>query len=237
MKLFKPQIPKRSLDYVVTGTGRCGTVYMARLLTSLGFPCTHEAVFTPTGIRRDSIVKKVYVVGRENWFPINQNPDVWVTKQDKVVAESSYLAAPYLAELDSSKVIHIVRNPVDTISSLLQEFIYFRERPNSDSSVYHKFIYEHVPSLNQDLDPILRTCLFYVEWNELIERQKPDLLYPVESDVKVLMDFLGVDKNSYYTNRRCNIGGSRKTLTQIPEGKIKDRLIAMAERYGYTINI
>jgi hypothetical protein len=33
------------LDYLVAGTGRCGTVYMARLLTSLGINCLHEGVF------------------------------------------------------------------------------------------------------------------------------------------------------------------------------------------------
>ena len=37
------------LKYLVTGTGRSGTVYMARLLTSLGIPCSHEMIFDYRG--------------------------------------------------------------------------------------------------------------------------------------------------------------------------------------------
>jgi hypothetical protein len=35
------------MRYLVVGTGRCGTVYMAKLLSSVGVPCGHEATVTP----------------------------------------------------------------------------------------------------------------------------------------------------------------------------------------------
>ena len=33
------------LEYLVTGTGRCGTVNLAMTLTSVGVPCSHERFF------------------------------------------------------------------------------------------------------------------------------------------------------------------------------------------------
>ena len=56
---------------LITGTGRCGTGWMARALTAAGAPCGHEAAFTARGH------------GDCDW-----------------VAESSWLAAPYLDRLD-----------------------------------------------------------------------------------------------------------------------------------------
>jgi hypothetical protein len=34
---------------LITGTGRCGTGWMARALTAAGAPCGHEAAFTARG--------------------------------------------------------------------------------------------------------------------------------------------------------------------------------------------
>lgn len=73
---------------LITGTGRCGTGWMARALTAAGAPCGHEAAFTARGH------------GDCDW-----------------VAESSWLAAPYLDRLDGVYVVHLVRDPLKTIAS------------------------------------------------------------------------------------------------------------------------
>ena len=41
-----------NLKYIIASTGRSGTVYMARLLTSVGVPCGHESIFTWQGIEK-----------------------------------------------------------------------------------------------------------------------------------------------------------------------------------------
>ena len=52
---------KQKLDFLVTGTGRCGTVYMAELLTSLGIPCGHESLFQmPENSKEVNQVKNKY---------------------------------------------------------------------------------------------------------------------------------------------------------------------------------
>jgi hypothetical protein len=229
VRIFKPDIPDRRLDYVVTGTGRCGTTYMAKLLTSLGFPCTHEAVFTHSGFNPHSKINSLVSISNGRWL----------SDRAKIVAESSYMSAPYLRSLkrlQGSKIIHLVRDPIRVVFSFIEGFQYFEfNHPNNDP--YQTFIYGHIPNLTQDLDQISRACLFYVEWNEMIEKQGPDFFYLVESETELLMDFLGINATQYFSDRRVN-GRCKEyghTYSDIPDGEIKDRFIDMAKRYGYTI--
>jgi len=111
----------RRLKYLVTGTGRCGTVYMARLLTLAGIPCGHESIFDWKGItwakRRLAgevplELSSISTIRLENgrWSP---EPE-WLTDVEAIEAESSYMAAPFLEEsfLSETKVIHLVRHPI-----------------------------------------------------------------------------------------------------------------------------
>lgn len=74
---------------IATGTGRCGTGYVARLLTLADVPCTHEQRFTPRGVVRK----------RGN--------------------DSSWLAAPYLDRFPGEPIIKVVRDPFNVLRSLL----------------------------------------------------------------------------------------------------------------------
>lgn len=74
---------------VVTGTGRCGTGYMARVLTRAAIPSTHEGVYNPQFT--DWSVQRV---------------------------ESSWLAAPFLPQFEGH-VVHLVRHPLAVINSLV----------------------------------------------------------------------------------------------------------------------
>jgi hypothetical protein len=79
------------LNFVVVGTGRCGTAYMAQLLTRMGIPCGHEWVY--------SAHPRKY-------------PDV------EIVGDSSAQAVPSLPEF-GGKVLHQVRDPLRVIGSFL----------------------------------------------------------------------------------------------------------------------
>jgi hypothetical protein len=72
---------------LVTGTGRCGTQWIAAALTQAGLPCTHERHWT----RRRH--------GDGNWL-----------------AEASWPAAPYTPVPDAY-VVHLVRHPLAVIRS------------------------------------------------------------------------------------------------------------------------
>lgn len=75
---------------IISGTGRCGTGYMATVLTAAAIPATHEGV----------------------WGPAESG--VWQWQR----VESSWLAAPHLEDFDGS-VIHLVRDPLKTAASLM----------------------------------------------------------------------------------------------------------------------
>ena len=66
----------RTLRVVVTGTGRSGTGFAARWLTSAGIPCGHEAFFSHRGY--DKALVRLDL------------------KYPELAAESSWMAAPYL---------------------------------------------------------------------------------------------------------------------------------------------
>lgn len=76
----------------IVGTGRCGTGYMARLLTAAGVACGHEQWWTPMARRR----------------------------RTGLDADASWMAVPDVASgAWSGPVVHLVRNPVDVTASLL----------------------------------------------------------------------------------------------------------------------
>lgn len=77
--------------FVVTGCGRSGTGYVSQLLSALGVPCGHEAIYGPTG------------------------PGGW----GGLLGDSSWLAVPYLDEFDGT-VIHLVRDPRKVVESHLR---------------------------------------------------------------------------------------------------------------------
>jgi hypothetical protein len=227
-KYLKLKHKPEPLKYIVTGTGRCGTVYMAKLLTSLGFPCTHEAMFTP----------EATIVGYPKRGPnslVSTADGKWLKDGDEIVAEASYMSAPHLSSL-KSKIIHVVRDPIRVVFSFLDKFDYFKHRSHNGDR-YQRFIYSHLPILTTDIDPVTRACLFYVEWNEMIEKAKPNFFYNVESNVDKLKEFLQVKTSKYFKNRnansRCN--SFTHTYDDIPESDTKDRFVEMAKRYGYTI--
>lgn len=78
--------------FVVTGSGRCGTKYMSRLLTSAGAPCGHEQVFNAGGA------------------------GAW---PDDVRADSSWMAATMLDRVDVPVVL-LTRHPLAVVRSWVE---------------------------------------------------------------------------------------------------------------------
>jgi hypothetical protein len=89
------------LDYIATsGTGHCGTKYVAKLLTSIGIPCGHEYIITRDG---------------RNWTPRPQGASTGRIKADSSHLLRLYVNQPLFIDVP---VIHIIRDPLATISSL-----------------------------------------------------------------------------------------------------------------------
>ena len=235
----------KGLKFIITGTGRCGTLYMANLFTSMGYPCTHEAVFTPSGMdwamdvlegRRPRTNSKIS--DGKRCIPFGEDAEF--------VAESSFLATPFLEQVDA-KVVHVVRHPARVVASLIgngfKNFVNSgpTDQPEApDHFEYEKFMYDHLPELCQDMSQLERGCLFYIRWNEMIERSgRVSLFHRVEDDVEDIKEFLGFDGDTYYDNRSCNTVEAKKkwSLSDIGDPTIRRQFADITERYGYKLTL
>ncbi len=227
---------------------------MARLLTSMGVPCGHESIFGPQGLleaqRRLNNESPITlsecstVDVLKNKIPIEK----WVD-ESSITSESSYMAVPYLnsVELEDAKVIHVVRHPLEVVSSFIKDMKYFKNpEPNKQqywSYEYEVFMWKNLPELRNIRTQIERACYFYVEWNNLIENSVKDgqsLFIKIESDyLNSLCEFLNVPfRSDYFNNTKINSIKLRKSdfrLADIPDGGCKDGFMSMAERYGYKL--
>ena len=234
-----------NLRYLVTGTGRCATVYVARLLTSVGIPCGHESIFDWRGYRwaekrlvgeeplDTSFVSKAKYDGKE-WRDI----DEWINPNE-IQAESSYMSAPFLGEeiLEGVPVIHVVRNPVKVVNSFCNYIDYFKEGDGINS--YEQFIYRHFPELKEEMPQYDRACLYYVRWIQMIEKHEV-FLYKIEKGPQPLLDFLGAsgdhfdDRNVNTLRKSCN---NRFTVNQIESKEIQDEFMETGTRHGYNMSL
>jgi hypothetical protein len=232
------------LKYVVTGTGRCGTLFMANLLTSMGLPCTHEAVFTTEGWDYAwSVMNGLEPAVNSR---ISQGDNLSDYEID-LVAESSYMAAPFISRMKVG-VIHVVRNPFKVIGSLVGYG--FRQFSKSSPTEfeddpyhfkYEKFIYENLPELGEEkYSQIDRACLFYVRWNGMIEKSgRVELFHRIEDGTEQLRKHFQFD-GECYENTSCNSSAEKSrnwSLSEIKNREIKDQFLEMTERYGYKSEI
>lgn len=219
------------LKYLVVGTGRSGTVYMARLLSSLGIPCGHESIFSYDGISK-AITR--LQDGAECSFI---SSDVKWLKPDAILnAECSYMAAPYLDHeiLKNTKIIHAVRNPMKVITSFVDGFNYFKKNEGD----YQKFIYKIFPELLDISNPYNRAAKYYILWNKMIEKRN-NFFFNVESSPYKLMKYLGVEKDDYYRERNANHHRdlAYRDYEIIKDEKIRANLLELARKYGYLVKL
>lgn len=123
-----------STRFLVTGTGRSGTGWAAALFTELGYKCGHEQQFN---------------VGR--YGPL-------------VVSDSSWMAIPYLVQIDVP-IIRMVRDPYDVvISNYARNFL-----NDFDTSPWSRYVARFRPDIVQHgHDHIGRLILYAAWWDDPI---------------------------------------------------------------------
>lgn len=171
------------LKFIVSGTPRSGTGFMSQLLTSGGVNCGHEMFFGMPGCG----------------FFIND-----------AIAESSWLSAPFLEreKEKGTKIIHITRDPLKAISSMMNlEFLH-----NPPMNIYSIYSIQHTPGIMQ-VEGFDRYAFFYIFWNSMVSKYA-DHTFKLEDlvkDPKPLFKALGVKT------------GRKKLLTEKynSRGKIK----------------
>lgn len=209
------------MKYLITGTGRCGTGYVAQVLNSTGdTKCTHERVFNAQGIE----FARRRIIERRN------NPH-WGWE-----GESSWYAAMYLDDpiLDGITIVHLVRHPKEVIDSQLSMGNW--THPAYDGA---KTLLPYLPGLALCQSPLEMSAYWYVEWNRKVEPHA-DTFHRVEDDVRLLLDKLGIDyagkilfdDKKYNTRRTYPSDVDLKTDLTDP---LRSEILEMAHRYGYAI--
>ena len=228
------------LKVVVSGTGRSGTVYMARALTNLGYTCGHESIFTPSGFDR-----AIELLNNPNLIVtsrVDVNSENCVFDSGLQVAESSYMSSPYLDKpiLNNTKIIHVTRNPLLVLSSTFIDANFFDDG-NPIQTIYRNFVYSHLGELKKIKNLLERSAAYYVWWNNMVEfncNHKNYLRVKVENiEKEEFFNFLNVPITSFdKIDKKINswkIRDKNVRISDIPDGTIRKEFVDIIERYGY----
>jgi len=224
--------------FVITGCGRSGTTYTARLLSQLGCLCTHEQFFTGS---KPSLVTGL--LARSGLRQLEWKPPT--------IGEAAWEAAPWLPQLaDSTLVFHQVRDPL--------EFIRSRQKKGWVHGRLRSRHLPHFPKMNKAEFAALplkqqATWLarFWIDWNALVESQsqgKEYLRYRIEDfDLSLVLRILDSVEFTYCEHqvketfdslpRNVNTRGQKRediTLDVLPDN-LREELTQVADRYGYRL--
>jgi len=219
----------RKLQFIVTGTGRCGSKFMTHFLTGIGWPCGHEVFFTPHGL--------AHVDRFLTWRHL------------RLVGACSWMAAPYLETHEAIRdafVIHLLRHPKRYIDSHLKLW------PRKRRSVFSRFVCDNLPEINliDDMDDRFTWEAYkWIHWNRMIERataNRPHVRFQIEREpiellealaANGLFDMAKIDPAALYDDRQCNHVRDNETdvqLDDISDGQVRHDLLELAGEYGYT---
>lgn len=210
------------LHYIVTGTGRSGTVGLADLFNHLGFPCSHERFFNGNSL--EEALRLMETDGGENSY-CSRHCGL-PGHADRVVAESSYMAAPYLDAscFAGATIIHAVRNPWKVILSFLNHLQFFRGEPEHE---HEKFVYSVLPQLHDIDNAVDRAIYYYIHWNRMIEtlarKQRTELHGGLFNVYQRLIETITSERRSYYVFHRIEDGPER-LLRKLGLSKERTRL-------------
>lgn len=197
------------LKYLVTGLPKGATTYMCRLLTSLDIMCGHESIFKTQGLEHAKKIINGEIQPTTSYCSL---VDLKTNKKrnfefdsKKIIAESSYMSAPYLNDpiLKNTKIIFVVRDPWNTLTSLFL-CAHMWNRPIKESKPYIDFCEKIIPNMNH-IENLLNKCVhFMIKWHEIIEKQlkenKDYIIFKSEEKINnELLDFLKKEKN----NKKC----------------------------------
>lgn len=218
-------------SFVITGTARSGTAWVAGILQELGLDAKYQHTFGQDKLHDWNALLQA---GAHNIEPI---------KKFSTHGEVSWAAAAYIPLLDPAvPVVHLVRDPLKVVRSMYGQFL----SPAADQGMYTALMLDHLGStisLMQEED----YCMHYWwKWNHLIEDRSflrmplEDLNDGTDSWVE-LLDRLGEHKSinqitdALHAGVPHNLGLPKARDYVWTDFSIPwlNEIIAMAQRYGY----
>lgn len=182
----------REFRWIFTGTGRCGTGYVSKVLQSAGIRCGHEGVFNRAGWEHAA-----HLMRYGHWE-----------------ADSSWLAAPWLPrireEFPDVRIIHLVRHPRDVIADWLANGVF-----TGEFGPWLRWAMRFLP-LGPVEDQLDAAAWYFCEWTRLVEKSRIDFRWRVEDDPRGLLDVLGIDHagRELFSNKKYNY---RAEVVRVPD--------------------
>lgn len=211
---------------MITGTGRCGTHWLAEVLGGAGL-----------------------VVGHEDRLAYNPVASDWWRGID---GEVGWPAAAHLHRLDADcRVVQLVRDPLAVVNSRLGND---KLAPEYSPPVVRDFVTEALPCHMVPTDPIERCVWFVTAWDELVVAQTTRLCrarFRVEdlnepSHMSALLDFiriegyarsLAIERAALLPTSTGSLGSARRLRwAHVQHSKGGSALRDMARRDGYPVS-
>jgi hypothetical protein len=202
--------------FVITGTGRSGTGFLATALLFCRVRCGHEELFTPEGRVPNPFLR----------------------------GDASWMALPFLDRF-TGYVLHAVRHPLDTIRSMVGIQLFDDEDVTEERAPYQEFIKAHT-DVWEYATPVERAMAFYVEWNRRIEpfaHKRVRVEDVTGQDLYDLIHYAGafhapweIQQNIDAVPRDVNTRvRAELEWADLPDGELKSELELLAKEYGYDI--
>jgi hypothetical protein len=202
------------LKFIVVGTGRCGTRYIAELLTQAGIPCGHEWVYSPHARR---------------------NPHI------AILGDSSAQAAPFVPDFPGF-VFHQVRHPLRVIGSFLGFGLFHDYRqfgPDGEFMARHfRFTGDVLGDAMRYYVEWNTRCERFARYLRYrVEDVNHDLVRRIAGAIGVTADDRGIARalETVPTNTHTLHNFQTVTWDDLPAGAAKEDLIRIAARYRYDV--
>lgn len=198
--------------FVITGTGRCGTKYISRLLTAAGVKTGHE----------------------QWWNPLDN-------KASRLVGDASWCAA-FNLDAYEGHVFHQVRDTIKVVESMVAVEV----APHRVDKAWPQYRRRYIDFSGDPLIDAMRITEAWLaeserlaEWTWRLEDVDADLVVALgerigmklrRDRVEAAMAEVPSDTNKKIDKRDDQV---RITWDDLPDGELKQRLIAFATQFGY----
>jgi hypothetical protein len=197
--------------FVVTGV-RSGIGYLSKVLNFCRIRSGFETMFTLEGKQANPFLR----------------------------GDASWMAPPFLDRF-VGYVLHVVRDPVDTVASLVGTGWF-----GDDDSAERTFILEHAPGVFEFPSPLERAMAFCVLWNRRIDEfahKRVRVEDVTGGDLVDLVRYAGAHHAQWEIQARLDevekdFNSSEHpslTWSDLPDGDLKAELERMGKEYGYDI--
>jgi hypothetical protein len=191
------------------------------MILGVGHPCTG------TGYVAKTLQKSGLQVGHERWLKdgmVSWGLAAPITQGRMAMCNGRHAEnIPW----DKAKVIYSVRNPVDSVNSVVAE----------DTTRFARYRTRYLNGLTDD--PLYNAMLSLIQWHRLCLDRGPGILYRVESrhDDERLGNFLGVEIKPY--NKKYNSKGRSKiykyTVDDMSKQSCWPEFVGLCKVLGYSV--